>query len=163
MDNDKRNLLATPFQINPIFGTNCCTFCSMLEINCIVLYCVALHCIALYFVLYCVTRHNNASRTQIHHNGMHDNHVQLPSWARTLFLHWIAWGLGMASNITTDQEHTNKLSTYESEIIVGKARQPALPSHSLNTFTQIHPVQAIVTVESPFEVIDSITIIYINW
>ena len=45
----------------------------------------------------------------IHHKGNHDNHNQLPHWARKFFLHLCAKVIGMARYITPDAYHDLKL------------------------------------------------------
>ena len=53
VDHDEIILLSTPFPTIPMLATNCCCimlFCSMLEINDVVLYCIVfsyLYCIVL--------------------------------------------------------------------------------------------------------------------
>ena len=47
---------------------------------------------------------------QIHFRGNHDNHTQLPDWARVFFLHWLAKLLLMDRKITADAEHQEKVN-----------------------------------------------------
>ena len=69
---------------------------------------------------------------QIHHNGTHDDHGQLPAWARELFLHKMARLVCMSRQITDDEEHNIKLTTHESQIEIIRAKPPIPSDTTLN-------------------------------
>ena len=70
---------------------------------------------------------------QIHHNGTHDDHGQLPAWARSLFLHKMARLVGMSRQITDDEEHNIKLTTHESQIEIVLAKPPISSEATLSS------------------------------
>ncbi|KAI0220407.1 Neuronal acetylcholine receptor subunit alpha-2 [Lamellibrachia satsuma] len=91
---------------------------------------------------------------QVHHNGTHDNHGQLPGWARSFFLHKVARVLGMSRKITADSEHTSKLTKHESEIRIVKAR-PMMDAHSANTYATLRTDVPSITIDAPMEIAES--------
>ncbi|KAI0208164.1 Neuronal acetylcholine receptor subunit beta-3 [Lamellibrachia satsuma] len=74
---------------------------------------------------------------KIHHNGHHDNNMEVPPWVRDIFLHKFARLVGMQRYVTTDEDHQRTLQAAVSKVSIvsddedeSQARPDAFDQHS---------------------------------